>query len=246
MKLISVVIIGKNEEDQMERTLKSVGWADEVVVVVDSASVDRTEEIAKDKGARVFVKSWGGYADQKNFGISKAKNSWILSIDADEVVTKKLAKEIKSLIFDPDGYYIPFKNYLGQRWLKHGGLYPDYHLRLFRKDRGHFAGIGGGQIHETIQVKEVGYLKNPIEHHTYSSVADFWYRVLKYSSQEARELKKLGYQTSLFDLVKVPAKFVKTYFWQLGFLDGWYGFVNALFLTLYQVNKLRVMILGAK
>jgi len=246
MKSLSVVIIAKNEADKIKRTLKSVGWADEVIVVVDSASVDRTAAIARDSGARVFVKSWNGYANQKNFGIAKAQNDWILSIDADEVVAKELAQEIENLDLDRDGYFIPFKNYIGQRWVKYGGLYPDYHLRLFRKDKGQFKGIGGGQIHETVRIDDIGYLNNPIEHFTYANVLDFWQRVVQYSTQEAKELVKAGFSPNFAGLARIPWKFFKTYFLQLGVLDGWYGFVNALFLTLYQVNKLRVMILEAK
>lgn len=246
MKEISAIIIAKDEEDSIPRTLESVKWANEVVIVVDSSSTDKTEEVSERFGAKTFRRQWDGPANQKNFGISKATNDWILSIDADEVVSKELAEEIKNLKFEQDGYFIPFKNYLGKVWLKHGGLYPDYHLRLFKKDLGRFKGIGGGQVHETVQLANVGYLKNPIEHYTYANVSDFWQRVLHYSSQEGKELAKSGRKVSLFDLVRIPAKFVKTYFLQRGFLDGRYGFVNALFLSLYQANKLRVMIRDAK
>lgn len=238
MTKISVVMIAKDEEDIIKSSIRSVSWADEIIIVVDSSSSDKTEIVARDSGVQVFVRKWAGYANQKNFGIGKASNEWILSLDADEVVSQKLCDEIHRLDPTKDGYLIPFKNYLGGKWLKYGGLYPDYHLRLFKKSSGQFVGTKGGQIHETVQIENTGYLKNPIEHYTYASTSDFWQRVLTYSNQEGLELAKQGAKIGLIDILKIPGKFVKIYLFQLGILDGWNGFINALFLSFYQLNKL--------
>ncbi len=229
-------MIAKNEERVIKNSISSVSWADEVLVIIDSSSSDGTEKISRKLGARVFIKKWNGYSNQKNYAIGEARNDWILSIDADEIVTSKLSQEIKNLVVDKDGYFIPFRNYLGNSWLKHGGLYPDYHLRLFKKGSAKFEGLGGGQIHETVQLDNVGYLKNPIDHYTYGSIGDFWNRVLRYPTQEARERLLAGQGPIASDLVRIPWKFIKTYFIQLGILDGWYGFINALFLSFYTAN----------
>lgn len=239
MRNVSAVIIASNEDAYIRKSITSVNWAGEIIVVVDEKSTDHTEKIARDMGVRVLKHPWQGYARQKNYGISKAIQDWILSIDADEIISAELAQEIINLKPTKDGYQFPFRNYLGNKWLKYGGLYPDYHLRLFRRDLGQFRGIGGGQIHETVQVSNIGRLHGAVDHYTYSSVGDFWQRVRNYAVAEGKQLSRTGRNPSLFDWVKIPLRFIKVYFFRLGLLDGWPGLVNAAFLSAYQYFKVR-------
>ncbi|MFL6121871.1 glycosyltransferase family 2 protein [Actinophytocola sp.] len=156
---ISVAIITSNEEANLGRTLESVTWADEVVVV-DSGSTDRTCEIARQFQAKVFVEPWKGFASQKNSAIQKCTGDWILSLDADEEAGKELAAEIQktlpALSSDPSGqeprvrgFLIPRKNYFLGRWIRHGGFYPDRKLRLFKRGSGRFLERA---VHETAEV----------------------------------------------------------------------------------------------
>ena len=237
MKDISVVMIASNEEKIIKKSLQAVNWAKEIVVVLDEKSKDQTEKIARDSKANVFINKWKGYANQKNFAINKATGSWVLSIDADEIVSVDLAKEILNLKPSEEGYQFPFRNYLGNKWLKYGGLHPDYHLRLFKKELGMFKGIGGSQVHETVQLNSIGTLSGSVDHYTYASVKDFWHRVLKYSAQEGLSLSVTGNKPKLWEWIKIPLRFVKVYIFQFGFADGWYGFINALFLAIYQFRK---------
>ncbi len=141
MQKISVAIITKDEEHNIRDCLESVRWADEVVVV-DNGSTDDTLKICREYRAQVYEEEWKGYSGQKNSAIGKARNEWVLSLDADERVTPDLCEEIAgALDGNPsvDGYFIARKNFFLGRWIKHCGWYPDFNLRLFRKGRGRFA-----------------------------------------------------------------------------------------------------------
>src|ERR1035438_10928704 len=137
---LSVVIITFNEEANLARTLASVAWADEIVVV-DSGSTDRPREVAESYRAKFYVEQWKGFAAQKNSALAKATGDWILSLDADEEVEPALADEIRrALAANPSvaGFWIPRKNFFLGRWIKRGGFYPDPKLRLFRRGAGQF------------------------------------------------------------------------------------------------------------
>ncbi len=171
---LSVVLIAYNEETNLARTLESVrplvrDGQDEIIVV-DSGSTDRTVEIAKSFGAKVFVEEWKGYAGQKNSAIEKATGDWILSLDADEEVSSDLARDILQILSHPpqvhkltrrqadgalapiliNGVWMPRKNYFLGRWIRHGGFWPDRKLRLCRRGTGHFT---ESAVHETIAVE---------------------------------------------------------------------------------------------
>ncbi|MCL5411606.1 MAG: glycosyltransferase family 2 protein [Patescibacteria group bacterium] len=241
MNKISVVVIAKNEEKNIKDCLNSVGWADQKIVVIDSSSEDKTENIARKFADSVYVRMWEGYGGQKNFGIEKAKNEWIFNLDADERVSSELSYEIQTTLKESpevDGYYIPFKNYIGNRWLKHGGLYPDYHLRLFRKRCGVFEGRYGGKVHEQVHLKKVGYLKGSVEHYTYKNLGDYLAKVRKYATLEAEDSIAKKDVLKWKETIKPVLRFLKIYFFQRGFLDGWFGFINALMLSYYLTYKL--------
>jgi glycosyltransferase involved in cell wall biosynthesis len=227
-----------------------VKWADEIVVV-DACSGDMTPDICRQYTDRVFSEKWEGFARQKNKAISLTTCDWVFVLDADERVTDGLKNEILKIIRASnalDGYYVPRRNYFKDRWIKHSGWWPDYTLRLFRRTKGRFE---IREVHESIKVDgETGYLKNPIEHYTYSDVNDYFKRMQTYSTLSARELFKNGRKAYFFDIIIRPvATFVRMYFLQRGIFDGIYGIILSCLYSLYtykKYSKLRKMQKEAK
>ncbi len=236
--MISAILIIKNEIKNLPECLDSIKWCDEIVIV-DCFSTDGSFEFAKDFGARVFLEDWKGYGAQKNSALLKAKGGWILSIDADERVSPPLKDEILEIIRQRskyDGYYIPRKNYFRNRWIKHGGWYPDYTLRLFKKGKGVF---DERLVHERILLKgDVGYLKSPLIHYTYRSVSDLVIRMEKYSRLSLAEMEKTKRSKSfLAGLLHSIYTFIHMYFLRLGFLDGDDGLFLAFSYSYYTLLK---------
>jgi glycosyltransferase involved in cell wall biosynthesis len=231
---LSVVIITLNEEANLPRTLKSVAWADEVVVL-DSGSTDGTREIAESFGAKFLVESWKGFAAQKNSALAKASGDWILSLDADEEVEPELAQEIRdTLARDPaqSAFWIPRKNFFLGRWIRHGGFYPDPKLRLFKKGSGAFE---RRLVHEDIQVQgPAGKLRHNLLHHAYPTLESYLEHMNRYSSLGADMAAAKGHAGfSLVDIFLRPRlTFFYNYFLRGGFLDGREGFL----LHLYHAN----------
>ena len=236
--MLSVAIITHNEEDNIRGALESVKWADEIVVV-DSFSTDRTAEICREYTDKVFSFEWSGFSEQKNRAVSLTTNPWVLVLDADESVTVELKDEILNIIKDKsskDSYYLPRKNYFAKRWIKHGGWWPDYTLRLFRREKGSFE---AREVHESIKIiGSTGYLENPIEHYTYKNVDDYLKRMQTYSTLAAKELLKKGRRANIFDIIfRPPATFFRMFFLQLGMLDGIYGIILAYLYSVYTYKK---------
>ncbi len=236
--MLSVAIITYNEEENIRDALESVKWADEIIVV-DSFSKDRTIEICREYTHKVFSLEWSGFSSQKNKAISLTTMPWVLVIDADERVTEGLKEEIIEIIKNKnsfDGYYLPRRNYFAGRWIKHGGWWPDYTLRLFKRDRGRFV---EREVHEAIKVDgEVGYLKNGIEHYTYRNVYDFLKRMEVYSSLSAKELYKNNRRATILDIIfRPPVTFLRMSVLQLGILDGIYGIILAWLYSIYTYKK---------
>jgi len=242
--ILSVVIITHNEETNIGRTLASVqplvadGKGE--IIVVDSGSADRTVEIAKSFGAKVFVEEWKGYAAQKNSAIDKATGDWILSLDADEEVEQTLSSEIAVLWQSGgsdqsiSGFWIPRKNFFLGRWIKHGGFWPDPKMRLFRKGAARFE---TRLVHEDAMVSEgiSGQLKHALLHHSYPTLADYIDHMNRYSSLGAEMAVAKGFfGFSLFNIVVRPmATFFYNYFFRLGFLDGREGLLLHLYHAVY-------------
>ncbi|HLA41591.1 MAG TPA: glycosyltransferase family 2 protein [Candidatus Glassbacteria bacterium] len=230
---ISVVIITLDAELVIGPTLASTGFAREVVVV-DSGSTDRTVEFCEKAGARVISRQWSGYGPQKNFAIGQASCPWVLSLDADEVVSSELAAEISALEDSTPyaGFRIPRLNHYFGRGLRHGGQYPDLQLRLFRKSRGRF---NTRPVHEAVELDGApGRLSGEILHYSYASVDDYLQKFLRYTGLEAERLLAGGEKPTpgrlITRLALAPlAKFVRRYFIKLGFLDGLPGFLAAIF-----------------
>jgi glycosyltransferase involved in cell wall biosynthesis len=238
--ILSVVIITHNEEANIGRTLASVqplvadGKGE--IIIVDSGSTDRTVEIAKSFGAKVFVEEWEGYAAQKNSAIDKAANNWVLSLDADEEVSSRLALDVIALLKTPSrpsGFFIPRKNMFLGRWIRHGGFWPDPKLRLFDRTCGRFEDRA---VHETVQFRALtGEMVSPLIHHSYPTLADYIDHMNRYSSLGAEmAIAKAHGGFSLFDIVLRPAAtFIYNYFFRLGFLDGREGLLLHLYHAVY-------------
>jgi glycosyltransferase involved in cell wall biosynthesis len=238
-KTLSVAIITRNEETNLERTLGSVAWADEIVVL-DCGSSDRTEEIARKFRARFFVEEWKGFAAQKNSALEKCACDWLLSLDADEALSDELAKEIWELLEgDPpfDGYALPRRNLFLGRWMRFGGFYPDLKLRLFRRGAAEFE---ARPVHETVHFPgKAGRLKGDMVHHAYPTLADYIAHMDRYSTLGAERVASIGkwgrgLPAFVANVALNPAAtFVYNYFFRLGFLDGREGLLLHLYHSVY-------------
>lgn len=235
---VSVTVVTLNEEAEIGPCLESVSWADEVIVV-DANSSDRTVEIARKYADKVILREWAGYADQKNWASGQATHDWILSLDADERITRPLQEEIEKVLESSpscSGYYIPRKNYFLGRWIRHGGWYPDYNLRLFAKEKGRF---GDRAVHESVRVDgRTKRLNNPLEHYTYRSLEAYHARAGRYSALAACEMKDQGKRFYLLDLCFRPVwTFLRMYLIRQGFRDGSDGLILAGFYGYYTFLK---------
>ena len=231
-------MITYNEEKNLARSLESVEWADEIVIV-DSFSLDRTKEIAGKYTDRIYDLKWPGYGPAKQFAIAKASGEWILSLDADEVLSEELQQEILQVIKSNqsvNGFYLcRISNFLG-KWIKHGGWYPDYVLRLFRKGRGHFT---DSLVHEEL-ILDGGSskLKGLLLHYTNPDLEQYLTKLNRYTTLSAQELSQTGKRGSLLNILfRPPAIFLKMYFLKFGFLDGLPGFLLALFSSFHVLTK---------
>lgn len=236
---LSVVVVTQNEEERIRACLESASWADELIVV-DAESSDKTATIARELTDHVFVRPWPGFAAQKNFGLEQARGEWVLSLDADEIVSAALRREIAGIVADGGahaGYAIPRRNVFWGRWIRHGGLYPDWQLRLFRRGQGRFA---ERTVHESVKVDgSVGRLTGHLEHRSYRGVADFLERADRYSTLAAGEWLAAGRRARpLVDLVIRPiGRFLTMYVARAGFLDGWRGFLLAVLYAYYVLMR---------
>ncbi|MCL5676042.1 MAG: glycosyltransferase family 2 protein [Patescibacteria group bacterium] len=235
MKKLSIVISAYNEEKHLARTLQSVAWADELIVV-DNQSSDKTKKIAEDFGAKVFsIPNNLMLNVNKNYGFEKAAGEWILNLDADEEVTLELAQEIKKVLVSPRyaGYWLPRKNIIFGKWIKHSLWNPDYHLRLFKKGLGKFP---CQHIHEHLEIKgTTEYLKNYLIHYNYETISQFLYKMDKiYTENEVEVFTDGGNKLKWSDAIFFPVNdFLKTYFKQEGYKDGLHGLVLSLLQAFY-------------
>lgn len=235
MNAISVVISAWNEEKNLGRTLEALSWADEVIVV-DNSSTDKTASIAKKHKATVFTRPNDLMLNKnKNFGFTKATHEWILNLDADEVVTEELRREILAVIKDPNslnGYWIKRKNIIFGKWIQHGLWWPDKQLRLFRKEKGKFP---CKHIHEYIEVEgPSGELVQPYIHYNYETISQYLTKITRATTSEAEVLAHNNYVLAWYDAVRFPlSDFLKNYFAQKGYKDGLHGLVLCLLQAVY-------------
>ncbi|MGR3218329.1 MAG: glycosyltransferase family 2 protein [Candidatus Anammoxibacter sp.] len=236
---VSVCIITFNEEDRIKDCLESVGWADEIIVI-DSYSTDKTVEICKEYTDNVFLNKWPGFRKQRGYALDKASNNWVLCLDADERVSKELAQAINEEFTTKDirynGFFFRRHSYYLGRLINHGGWYPDYKLRLFRKDTSRCEGI---DPHDKIVVQgPKKYLKKDIIHYPYRSISDQLKTIDSYSTLFADEMIRDGRKFNILQLfIRPPTRFLETYIWKKGFLDGLPGLINILIASFYVFLK---------
>ena len=236
---LSVAIVAMDEEANIGRTLASVRWADEIVLV-DSGSQDRTCEIAREQGARVIAEPWRGYVAQKQYAVGLCTKDWVLLLDADEEVSPELGEEIREALADPgdtNGYRLPRKNLFLGRWIRHGGFSPDPKLRLFRNGMGI---VTGHDPHDRCELKpdvpkRTHQFKNAMVHYTYPTLSYYIGHMNRYSSLGAELAVSQGRRRfSVADIVFRPlATFFYNYVVRLGFLDGREGLLLHLYHAVY-------------
>jgi glycosyltransferase involved in cell wall biosynthesis len=235
MNKISAVISVYNEEKNIEKCLRSLAFVDEIVII-DNNSKDRTVELAKKFTNKIYSqKNNPSKIDiQKNFGFDKATGDWILSIDADEEVSPKLAEEIRKAIQSSAiGYYIPRKNIIFGKWIEHSGWYPDFQLRLFRRRKGRFTET---HVHEPLSLDgKAGYLKNELIHHNYDTLNQFLQKAIYiYVPNEAQSLLDKGYVFSYTDAIRFPLnEFLSRFFLRKGYMDGFHGLILSMLMAFY-------------
>ncbi|MDH5656701.1 MAG: glycosyltransferase family 2 protein [Spirochaetia bacterium] len=235
---ITACIITYNEELSLPECLTSLSFVDEIIVL-DSYSNDRTLEVAEEFHAKIYKRKFDNFINQKNSCITHAAHEWILVIDADEIVSKDLSQEINdNILSDSDftGYFLPRKtNYLNQ-WISHSGWYPNYSLRLFKNGKGRFGGIN---VHEKVILEgKAGKLKLPILHFSYKNISEHIQKINFYSTLIAKEkFEQKSYSSVLWAILKSISKFILTYFWRLGFLDGRVGLIIAVLAAYYNFQK---------
>ena len=238
MQKVSVIIITKNEEKNIARCLESVRWADEMVVV-DSFSTDRTIEICRRFTDKVFQEKWLGYGLQKNLCASKARNRWVLNVDADEVIPSECAEAIQRLLSGKPEfplYRFPRKNFFSDRWVRYAGWYPDFISRLYDRDRVSFS---ESMVHERLTPdKNKGIINHPISHYSFEGMEDYIKRQNRYSSLYAEEKRKLNWKAGWPHLYLRPIwVFLKTYFLRQGFREGFLGIFLSVSMAFYTYLK---------
>lgn len=225
---LSAVLITKNAERTLERVLESLAWVDEIVLV-DSGSHDATEEIARRHGARFLARDWPGYGPQKRRAAEASTGRWILSVDADEVVSPELAASIREALRDPGGN-VAFRvhrctEFLGA-WLGSRGWWREWKLRLYRRDRGEF---NDEQVHEGISVDgPVGSLDGPLYHYAWRNVTHRLEKENRYATLSAiRDYRRGRRSGALRPYLRAAGWFVKEYLFRCGFLHGRAGLLHA-------------------
>jgi glycosyltransferase involved in cell wall biosynthesis len=247
MPEISVVIITLNEELNIERCLQSVREVADEIVVVDSFSTDRTEEICLQFGAKFSRHTFEGYKEQKQYAIDQAKFDHILLIDADEALSDELRASILSAKkqWTHDGYsFNRLNSYCGQ-WIRHSGWYPDRKIRLFDRRK---ASVQGRNPHDEIVMdgkSPIKHLKGDLLHYTYLSVENHIRQINRFTEIQARGNFEQGKKVSYFSILFSPVyKFIRHYFFHLGFLDGYYGYLicrNSAYSTFLKHAKLKAL-----
>lgn len=232
---ISAVIIAFDEEKNIAEAVKSVNWADEILVI-DSESSDRTREISESLGAKILVKKWLGFSKQKQFAVDNAAHDWIFSLDADERVSEQLKNDILHLKSTPenelaDGYRISRLSFYMNRPIYHCGWYPDWQLRFFNRQKGKWKEV---LIHESVQMTEnsrVEKLKSDILHYSFENISQHHKMIgTRYAPLAARQMFERGKRVSALKILTVGLTvFLQTFILKGGFLDGLAGFAISRF-----------------
>ncbi|MDH7516543.1 MAG: glycosyltransferase family 2 protein [Bacteroidota bacterium] len=236
---LSVIVIARDEAQNIQPCLRSVMWADERVVVVDEGSTDDTAERARSCNAHVIVRRWEGFAEAKRFAVAQTSNEWVLWLDADERVTEDLAEEIRTTLeTDPpfSAYRVPRRAYFLGKWIRHCGWYPGYVVRLFRKSKARFNTL---PVHEGLEVEgPVGTFHHDLLHYTDRDLQHYFRKLDRYTTLAATDLEAVGKRASAVDILLRPtAVFLKMYLLRAGFLDGMHGLVLSSLSACYVLAK---------
>lgn len=233
---LSVVVLTKNEEDNLVECLKSVkGWADEIIVV-DDFSADKTVGIAQELADKVLIKRMEVEGTHRNWSYAQARNSWVLSLDADEKLTPELKKEITETIMSTSHacFSVPLRNFIGDYWVRYGGWYPAGKVRLFRKEKFKYEEV---VVHPRIEVDGTcGHLKGDIIHKGYPDFEHFLASLNRQSTLEAKKWittnRRMGGGRITWRAID---RFFRRFVGKRGWKDGFIGFMVAFFDTLYQI-----------
>jgi glycosyltransferase involved in cell wall biosynthesis len=236
--MISVIIITRNESENIVACLDSVKWSDDIVVV-DAESTDATVALARARTSKVFVKKWEGFSAAKSFAVEQTTHEWVLWLDADERVMPELAREIAALRLESaeiDAYTVARRAYFLGRWIRHSGWYPGRVPRLFHKDRVRFTTAA---VHEGLEIDgKIADLSSDLLHYTDPNLFHYFEKFNRYTSLAAREAGDRGKRFGMGDLVIRPIwLFVKMYVVKRGFLDGMQGLILALLSSAYVFTK---------
>jgi glycosyltransferase involved in cell wall biosynthesis len=227
MTKITAIIPTLNEEIHIEDAIRSVSFADEIIVI-DSFSIDKTLELAKNHTVKIIKRKFDDFSSQKNFAISQATHDWIYILDADERVTPAVEQEILAAVKSPKdfvGFYVRRTFYFCGKKINYGGCQRDKVIRLFLKEFCKYSGV----VHETITANgKIGFFKNKIEHYSYKNYDHYISKMNHYANIRAHELHQKGKKVTVFHLmIKPPARFFIHFVIRLGFLDGFSGFIFA-------------------
>jgi glycosyltransferase involved in cell wall biosynthesis len=235
---VSVYVLTTNNRRTIERCLKSLSWAEELVIV-DSFSQDGTYEICKQYTGKLFQKKWMGHRDQYQYAADLTTQDWIMFVDADEEISPELAEEIRTELSgkgkEPDGFFVYRRTYYLGRWIRYGGWYPDGEIRLYRREKGRWE----GGLHAKLAVAgEIGILKNQYLHYTYRDISDQIQTIDRYSKTATKDMADRSKPFRLVHLLfSPPFRFFKDYFLKLGFLDGIPGLIIAVSTAYYAFIK---------
>jgi len=232
---LAAVVIARDEAGNITECLRSIAWADQLCVLLDSRTRDATAELARNAGAEVRSRPFKDFADQRNAALDMFPADWILFVDADERGTPQVATEVRKVISENNavGWWIPRRNYIWGRWIQHTGWYPDYQLRLLK--RGHARYDPTREVHELVILDgPEGHLRHPLTHYNYSSVRQFISKQDYYANYEARILLQSGICPRLHSPFVQPLREFKRRFWTLqGYRDGGHGVALSLLMAYY-------------
>jgi len=224
---ITAVVLAKNEEKNLPRCLRNLSWVKEIIVIDDYSS-DKTREIAKKFGARVYQKRLVDFKSQRNWALQKVKTPWVLMIDPDEEVTSEFRQEVEKVIKEDkfDGFKFPRKNIIFDKWIKHTGWHPDWQLHLFKTKKGRYV----GKVHEQVVLDgKIGILNASLIHYNYHSISQYLQKLDRYTNLGAEEKVGGGYKFRYQDLIIKPAEeFFRRFFAEEGWKDGVHGLVLSL------------------
>ncbi len=235
MPTLTVGILARDNEQDIPDCIQSVRWADEILVILDTRSTDRTEFLARALGARIVRSEFGNFAQQRDVGLSRAGTEWLFYVDTDERGTPELGEEIRRVIASGDcaGWWVPRRNYIWGREVRHGGWYPDYQLRLLRVGRARYDPTR--EVHEVVLLDGAdGHLQNPLAHWNYRTMGQFVAKQRQYVALEAGIRFKQGVRPRPWTYVLQPLReFWRRYVRLQGCRDGLVGFVLAVLIAWY-------------